>query len=372
MIALIDQNRPRFDLGGSYGPNLVLEDLLSDDAIRALMNQVVLGYGTAQGDAELRAAIAELHGVGPNDVVTTVGSMHALFLLAFVLCERGDEVVLATPAFPPMRSALDAVGAKQRVLPLSFDRGYQLDPADIAPLLSRDTKLVSLASPQNPSGVAIPAGVLREVHSLMASVCPSAHLLVDDTYREATFGNDPVEPSAIALGRKLVTVASFSKCHGAPGLRLGWVISRDPALTEQLVRAKFHTVISNPAIEEFLALRILSIRERILGERRALLADCLERTQRWVSGNASLIEWVRPSAGAICCVRLRPAAFDDAGVEHFYDKLASAGVLVAKGEWFDDSPRVFRLGFGHLPLPELDSAYDAMTDALARASREPV
>ena len=368
MMALLDE-KPRFDLGGSYGPNLVLEELLDDETVRARMKQVVLGYGTAQGDADLRAAIAGLNGASAGDVVTTVGSMHALFLLTFILCDRGDDVVLPTPVFPPTRGALDAVGANVRVLPLSFDRGYQLDPADLRPLLSHKTKFVSLATPQNPSGVAIPIEILRDVLALMERTCPQAYLLVDDTYREAAFGNDPVAPSALSLGPKVVTVASLSKCHGAPGLRLGWAITRDAELREQLVRAKFNTVVSNPALEEVLALRVFELRERILGERRTFLAECLAKTERWVLDNSGLVEWVRPSAGAICCVRLRPAAFDDAAVERFYDRLARAGVRVSNGPWFGETARVFRLGFGHLPLPELDAAYKALTNSLTQALR---
>ncbi len=365
MISLIDK-KPRFDLGGSYGPSLLLEELL-DDTVAARMKQIALGYGTAQGDAELRKAIADLHGVSRDDVVITAGSMHALFLLAFILCDRGDEAVLVTPAFPPTRNALDSVGANVRVLPLLFDRKYQLDPADLRPLLTEKTKLVTLASPQNPSGVAISADILRDVLTLMQQTCPQAYLLVDDVYREATFGDDPVAPSALLLGRNVITIASFSKCHGAPGLRLGWAIVRDRSMREQLVRGKFTTVISSPALEEALALRILELRDRILGERRTFLAECLARTERWVLANKPVVEWVRPDGGAICCVRLRPAVFDDAAVERFYDVLPRVGVRVSNGAWFDEPARVFRLGFGHLPLTELDAAYEALTAALRQA-----
>jgi len=370
MMALVDES-PRFDLGGSYGPNLVIEELLDDD-VQSRLKQIALGYRTAQGDVQLRKAIAGLYGVGADDVVTTVGSMHALFLLAFVLCDRGDDVVLATPAFPPTRGALDAIGARVHALPLAFDRGYQLDPADLGPLISQSTKLVSLASPQNPSGVAIPLDTLQDVLDIMQQTCPQAYLLVDDTYREAAFGDDPVAPSALSLGRNVITVASFSKCHGAPGLRLGWAITRDAALREQLVRAKFNTVVSSPALEEMLALVVLERRERILSERRAFLAQCLARTQRWVYDNDNLVEWVRPDAGAICCVRLRPAAFDDAAVERFYRQLARAGVRVSNGTWFGESARVYRLGFGHLPLAELDAAYEALTTVLTQSVRAAV
>ena len=81
---------------------------------------IALGYGSAAGDPLLRAAIAERHGVAPDDVVVTVGGVHALFLLAFTLCDRGDEAVTTTPVFALARSALQAVGARVQALCARF------------------------------------------------------------------------------------------------------------------------------------------------------------------------------------------------------------------------------------------------------------
>jgi aspartate/methionine/tyrosine aminotransferase len=362
IIALVAEH-PRFNLGGSYGPNLLLEELL-DTTMLARLEKTTLGYGSAAGDAHLRAAIAEPLGVNAGDVVVTAGSLQALFLLAFVLCDRGDEVVLATPAFPPTRGSFEAVGANIRPLQLSFDRGYRLDVDELAPLLSAKTKLVSLASPQNPSGVAVPYDTLREIAALMRQRCPRAFLIVDDVYREAAFGDDPVAPSALGLGSQVITVASLSKCHGAPGVRIGWAIARDTQVREQLVLGKFNTAICSSALDEILALRILEQRERILRDRRAILARCVATTQAFVHENGELIEWIRPDAGAICCVRLRRDRFDDAAVEQFYQRSRAAGILLSNGTWFGEEARVFRLGFAHLPLPELEQAYDALATVL--------
>ena len=363
IMSLTDAS-PRYDLAESYGPNLRLGDLL--DA--AALDDLPLGYGTAAGDPRLRQAIADAHGVGADDVVTTVGGAHALFLTAFVLCGPGDEAVTTAPLFPQARNALDVVGATVRTVPLSFDRGYRLDPADIGQLLSAKTKLVSLASPQNPSGVAVPAETIRAILDLMAATCPGAHLLVDETYREATYGDDPAADSLVALSPKVISTASLSKAHGGPGLRLGWAITRDPALREQLVLGKFNTVICCSPVDEALALRLLDRREQILGERRRRLADGLARTAAWVETQARFVEWVRPDAGALCCVRLKPSRFDAAALARFRAALASEGVRVADGTWFGDEPGVFRLGFGLPSMPDLDAALAGLAAAMARAT----
>src|ERR1700748_1403007 len=109
---------PRYDLSESLGPDLRLAELLrpslpsDDDASHDLsdLGDLALGYASAEGNPNLREIIARLHGVDSEDVVLTMGSMHALFLIAFILRSGGGEAVVITPMFPPARNALDAVG----------------------------------------------------------------------------------------------------------------------------------------------------------------------------------------------------------------------------------------------------------------------
>jgi aspartate/methionine/tyrosine aminotransferase len=353
---------PRYDLAESVGPDLRLRELLSGPELADLP----LAYGTAEGDLRLRRAIAGLHGVAEDDVVITVGGMQGLFLLAFILCSGGGEAVIATPCFPPARDTLLAVGATLRQLPLAFERRYQPDLDRLRACLSPRTRLVSLASPQNPSGVAIAA--LAEIAAMMAAICPDAVLLVDETYREASYGDAAPTPSALALGPRIVSLASLSKSYGAPGLRLGWAITKDPALRRELVLGKFNTVVSCSPLDEALALRLLGQRGRVLGERRRILAEGLALTAAWVAEHRDLVEWVRPDAGALCCVRLAPAAFDDAAVERFHAELPAHEVRVGIGSWFGEERRVFRLGFGLLPPPELALGLRALGAALRGAT----
>jgi aspartate/methionine/tyrosine aminotransferase len=372
---------PRYDLSESLGPDLRLAELLrpsdpSGNPSHDLsgdfsdLGGLALGYASAEGNLQLREIIARLHGVGPDDVVLTIGSMHALFLIAFILCERGSEAVAISPLFPPARNVLDAVGAKVRVLSLSFDRGYRPDLTELRGLLSPLTRLVSLASPQNPSGIAIAREDLRKLLDMMEEICPEAYLLVDETYRVAAFGDEAeVAASAMALSTKVISTASLSKCHGAPGLRLGWAITRDLALRKQLVLGKFNTVISCSPVDEALALKVFENSGRFIGERRRLRTEGLTMTADWVRQNSGFVDWVRPDAGAFCCVRLKPRLYDDAAVSRFYGALADKGVRVANGAWFGDEQRVFRLGFGLLAMSELQVALRLVADTLRQTSR---
>jgi aspartate/methionine/tyrosine aminotransferase len=362
IISLVSGEAPRYDLSESYGPHARLGDVVGDGL--AELAEIELSYGTVQGDERVRRIVGELHGVNTADVVLTSGGMQALFLLGYILCRPGDEAVIGTPVFPLARNALESVGAEIRTVPAVFDDGYCVESEAVRAVLTPKTKLVSLATPQNPSGVAVSLQTIREIADAMAAICPAAYLIVDETYREAAYDVDCRVESAIGLGPKIVSVASLSKCHGTPGLRVGWVITRDAELRNQIVTGKFNTTISGSALDEAVALRVLRRHPQIIGATRRKLVDRLAVTANWVSSQGELIEWVRPDAGALCCVRLRKDRYGSGAARQFYAELATLGVRVSLGEWFGDEAGVFRLGFGFLDETNLMAALGHVSTAL--------
>jgi len=98
------------------------------------------------------------------------------------------------------------------------------------------------------------------------------------------------------------------------------------------------------------------------------LGVALAAVEAWVARNAGLVEWVRPDAGGMCCVRLKGSAFDDAGVEGFYRLAAKRLINLATGDRFLDERRVFRLGFGALPIATFERALAALEDTCRSAA----
>jgi len=358
MTALIDLS-VRYDLAESTSPPLNLGDL----ADVATLAAVPLGYGTSRGDAGLRALIAADTGVDAEQVLVTVGAIEAMFLLAQATCGPGDRVLLATPCFPPARTVPEGLGARVDVVPLSFDDGYRLPIDRISAELDAGTRLVSLASPQNPSGVRFTE---QELHTLLATVrerAPGAVVLVDETYRESTYGDAATPRSTATLSPQLVTCSSVSKAHGAPGLRLGWLTTTDTALYDQLRGAKFLTTIACSTLDEFLATRVLRQRTEILAPRAKRLREALDELLHWTRDQP--VDIVLPDGGAMCCLRLPTDRFTDDAVQTFYTRLAERNTRVAPGSWFGEHDRVFRVGFGHLPAGDFSAALECLAEALA-------
>jgi aspartate/methionine/tyrosine aminotransferase len=188
IISLLDVNRP-LNLAESTSQDLTVGELL-DLAGLDRIRDLKLGYGTSAGSLALREAIAEGCGVPAEQIITTQGTALGLFLLAFEVCRSGDEAVLATPCFPPSRDCLLGASVNVREIKLSFENGYRLDLDRIDASLSPKTKLVSIASPQNPAGVQTSRADIEKLLVLMERRSPEAILFVDETYREAAYGDD--------------------------------------------------------------------------------------------------------------------------------------------------------------------------------------
>jgi aspartate/methionine/tyrosine aminotransferase len=357
MTALVDAP-VRYDLAESTCPPVRVDDLVDPAALA----DIALGYGTSRGDADLRNLIAADTGVGADRVLLTIGGMHAMFLLVHTVCGPGDRMLLPSPYFPPARTIPEALGVPVDVVPLSFDEGYRLPLDRIAAALTPHTRLVSLASPQNPSGIRLTDDEVRAVLTVVADRAPDAVVLVDESFRESTYGAAPAPPSFAPASPRIVTCSSLSKAHGAPGLRIGWLTVTDPDLLGRLREAKFQTTIACPTVDEHLAAAALRRRSEILPPRAKRLRQALDELLRWTRVNR--LEMVVPDGGAMCCLRLPIERYTDDGVAAFHRGLPERDTRVAPGSWFGETDRVFRLGFGHLPADDFSAALERFADAL--------
>ena len=364
ITALID-GRPGCNLGESMARDLTVADLLGPGGLASLA-ELNLGYGTSAGDPGLRAALAARLGIPDDQVLVTAGAAGALFLVG-LLCGDGD-IVVGRPCFPPMFDALRGLGAPVVTVQSVFEDGYRIDLEAFAARLSSRTQLVMVASPQNPAGVTITESEVRQLLAAMSRACPDALLLIDETFREATYGDAPPAASFAGTSPRVLTCGSLSKAYGVPGLRVGWLTVADPGLYGQLRLAKFNSSVACGTIDEFLAARVLGQADQLLAARGVVLAESRGVVERWIKAQAGRLRWLRPEAGAFCCLQLDPSSFGPADVDRFHAHLTRQRTQVAAGPWFGDSAHVIRLGLGYEPADRLELGLDALSAALEAAS----
>src|SRR5436190_17601110 len=226
------------NLASSTGPSWTVEELLALAPDRGDLGRLKLGYGDTDGSPSLRRAIAGLYGaVDPEHVQVTFGAQEALLIAFALAAEPGANVVLPDPCFPGISGLARALGLEPRRYRLLPSRRFELAAEDVEALLDRHTRLVVINTPHNPTGAVVEPGVLMRLADAARVV--AARLLCDEVYhplRSDLEASPPglampsvVEPvSAADLVPEALVLGDLSKALSLPGLRLGWLIDRDP------------------------------------------------------------------------------------------------------------------------------------------------
>jgi len=241
---------------------------------------------------------------------------------------------------------------------LTFERAFAVDLAELEAAITPATKLISITCPHNPTGVMMPEADLEGIVELARR--HGCKLVVDETYRDLTLGT--YLPVAASLGDHVISVCSLSKAYGVPGIRLGWLITRDPALQEVFLAAKEQISICGSVIHEWIAEQILNRRREILAPIQAEMRRRRGLVEGWMAGEP-LLEWVRPAGGVVGFPRMREQP--PGGTDAFYRRLLQDhGTYVGPGHWFEMPDTHFRLGYGWPTAVELEAGLDGISKAL--------
>lgn len=338
------------------------ESSITDQTVGSLglkIPDLTLLYNEHRGSEALRSlVVAESRNLSAADVLITTGAANALFIVATSLLSATDHLVVVRPNYATNLETPRAIGCSVSFVDVTFEQGFRLDLDRVAAAITPRTKLISVTCPHNPTGIMLAEQELRQLVSLAES--KGCYLLVDETYRDLSY--DGALPQAASLGQKVISVSSLSKAYGVPGIRVGWLITRDPDLQHLFLAAKEQISLSGSVIDEWIAEQVLAQRQALLQPTLTEMRERLRLVTKWIE-NESLLEWVRPQGGVVCFPHLR--AEPAGGTAAFYQRLLETyGTYVGPGHWFEMSDRFFRLGYGWTSRAELEAGLDAISKAL--------
>lgn len=322
-----------------------------------------LGYTETWGAPDLRRLIAETYDeLGPEHVLCLAGAGEGIYAAMRVLLRKHDHAVVIVPNYQSAETVpLDV--CQVTGVPLVEEEGWQLDVDRIADALRPATRLVSINFPHNPTG-AIPD---RATFDALVELCRrhGLYLFSDEVYRGVELDPGHRLPQVADVYEKGFSLNVLSKAYGLPGLRIGWLASRDAAALQEIERYKHYLSICNAAPSERLALIALENRERLLERSRSILRENLEEIERFFDDHRDLFRWRRPRGG---CVAF-PRYLGDGGVEAFCRGLIEeSGVLllpasIYRSELMQSPTDCFRIGYGR--VGPFRSGLQAMREHLA-------
>jgi 2-aminoadipate transaminase len=361
----------------SFAGGLPAPDLFDVAGLRAAFTAVLaddaggraLQYSTTEGDPLLRRLIAERltrRGLqtAAADLLITSGSQQALTLIAGVLLEPGDRVLVEEPSYLAALQCFALAGAEAVPVPCDEDG---LDPAAVEELVRRHRPklLYTIPTFHNPTGRTLPSDRRRALAEVADRT--GLWLVEDDPYGELRYRGEPLASvaSLAAARERTLAVSTLSKI-AAPGLRIGWV--RAPQmLLRSLTIAKQAADLHSSTVDQAAAARWLSTTDLEAHVQR-LRTEYGARRDALVDGLAAALPpgsvHNRPDGGMFVWARL-PDGWDAAAL---LARALDHDVAYVPGAPFfsgPPDPAALRLSFTAHPPEEIARGLERLAQALA-------
>jgi DNA-binding transcriptional MocR family regulator len=380
---------------GAPSLDIVDVDGLKDAAVRAFESDPAgtTAYGTSIGYPRLRAWIADRHGVEPERVLVTNGSMQADAFLFELLVKAGDDVIVERPTYDRTLLSLQTRGARLHAVQLLPD-GIDVDAlralltgagGDATPMAGaaamagaapsggaagntsggaaagvKPTLAHIIPNFQNPAGYTLSLAKREALLSLAAE--HDFLIFEDDPYVDLRFSGEML-PRMLELDpERVVYASSFSKTV-CPGIRVGYLVG-PVAQIAQIAKLATNTYISPSMVSESIVYEFCASGaiERSIENVRTALAKRAKTLAEALRREIPEAEFVEPEGGYFMWVTL-PEGTD---VAHLFELAAELGVAFVKGTDFliEGGENTLRLAYSGVTPEQIDEGVGRLAEAL--------
>jgi aspartate aminotransferase len=307
-------------------------------------------YSSAFGEKNLREKLASIHKVYADNVIITPGSKWGIFSVMYLLLRNGGNVVIPTPYWTAYGLTAKTLGAETRLVKTELDSNWKIDLETLESLIDKDTRMIILNNPNNPTSSIIEEKVFDGIVQIAND--KGITILADEVYADISF----VKTKRILdYGGDHILATGFSKTFTMTGWRLGYVIA-NTEFVEKIARLNQITISNVPVFIQEAALKGLELGNEI---KEKIRQEYYERAK--IASNVlskSTLEFSEPSAPFYMFPRKR--GLDS---ERFVLSLLDDGVAVAPGTAFGDYREHFRISLT-APRDDLSIALDKICEAV--------
>lgn len=258
------------------------------DAVKYAMTRALVEnktrYAPSSGIEPLRAALArkltEKNKIpaGVDDVLVTSGGAHALYVAFQAVLDPGDDVLLFSPFWTPIREMINGAQARPLLVPTAAARRLGLT-ATLEKMATPHVRAIYYNTPQNPAGTVFSKAEAEEV----AAFARKRDLVViaDEAYEDLVYDGEHFSIASLpGMAERTISTYTFSKSYGMTGWRVGYVTAQEPFMTG-LRKLVLYSVNGVSTPSQWAALEALSIAEEEFAKRRQ---QYRERRDLLVSG----------------------------------------------------------------------------------------
>ena len=244
----LHENNCRYNLADTVAKSLTLKELLAydkKDSLEDLMN-LSLDYGAIEGSHELKKGILSLYQSGDDEEIAIChGGVNANELVLMTLLSTNDHILSFLPTYQQLYSFPESLGVEVDFIHLKEENEWKIDFEELEKNIRENTKMICLNLPNNPTGTTLDH---EEMHQLI-QICKKhdLYVLVDEIYRGLY-----QEESISDLYEKGIATSGLSKVLSTPGLRIGWIKTKDKELIRLINERRDYSIISSGPINDYL------------------------------------------------------------------------------------------------------------------------
>ena len=305
-------------------------------ALEEVYDKGFLKYGQAKGLPEFRKILADYTSkkfnvnITEDNLIISPGARFAIFTAITTLLNPGDEIIVIEPAWPAYKDCALNAGIKVRTINTSIEENWEPSIQQIETALNKNTKMIVLNYPNNPTGKILPKKLQDEIVDIAKK--NDLYILSDEIYSQYSTTN---WKSIIEYQyEKSIVTQSFSKSHAMTGFRIGYGIANKKIIEKMSkLEALCLTNVSEPI--QYVAMKALeadtSNNTNTVKNRLKLLAEKAKEVG---------LEFIVPDGAMYIFAKSNNNGFD--GIE-FANKALDAGLAIAPGEGFGNYKNFIRI-----------------------------
>jgi len=280
-------------------------------------------YTQTTGVPILRKSLAKKRSVKEENVIVTPGARFAVFSAMVSTLSVGDEVIISEPAWPAYRDCANYIGVKVKAVKTNVDQNWDLNLDQLEQMITPNTKMIVLNSPNNPTGKIVRQQQMYAVLKLAGK--NDIYVLSDEVY--SMYSYVPYKSILDFKYNKSIMVSSFSKSHAMTGFRVGYAISAKDIIDKiSKIQAIAITSVAEPM--QYAAVAALNAdvtKNKILMKKRLdFIGKQLENLP---------CDYINPDGGMYYFVRFNK----NVDVNKTIFELLNEGVAVAPGAGFGEA-----------------------------------
>ena len=317
-----------------------------------------LGYTESEGHPLLREAILQYYNLKniENVIVASPGELN--FISMNVLLQPNDHVVVVSPAYQSLSEVVKSLNCEisyWQPNPLT----WEFDTEVLERLIQRNTKLIILNFPHNPTGAYLSRMQLDEIVRIAEK--QDAWIFSDEMYRKLMISDLPELPPICDIYDKGISLWGTSKSFGLAGLRTGWLVAQNKEFLRNVVAFKDYLSMCSSAPAEILAMIALNHPEKFIQPNLAKIKAHIQLFSEFSLLHKHLFTFIPPKAGSVAFVKMN---IPYSSLDFSNHMVEGTGIMTVPAEMFEYPGKYLRIGFGRRNFPEVLSKLEEYLNSI--------